>query len=278
MRGKPKGTLVIVGGHEDKAQNSDRTILTRVARKARGEKGRLLIITVASEQPEAMGEAYLAAFRDLGVRHVDVLDLRTRDDGYDEAVVRKVEQADVVFFTGGDQLRITSQVGDTPAFQCLQEVYHAGATIAGTSAGAAAMPQTMLIAGPGDESYEISSLGMAPGLGLIDGVVIDSHFAQRGRMGRLLGAVTQNPRNVGLGIDEDTAVVVEPGNSMCVIGSGAVYVVDGTGITYSSLSEEKPEGVMSIHDVRLHVLASGDRFDLSRKRPVDDGAAEAEAS
>lgn len=278
MKAKPKGTLIIIGGHEGKDKQGDHMILTRVAEKARGDRGHVLIVTVASQQPEEMGSEYLAVFRDLGVRHVEALALRARDDGYDETVVQKIQQADVLFFTGGDQLRITSQMGDTPAFQCMQEIYHAGATIAGTSAGAAAMPETMLTGGAGDESFEISTLGMAPGLGLIGGVVIDSHFAERGRMGRLLGAVTQNPRNVGLGIDENTAIVVEPDHTLSVIGAGAVYVVDGTGITYSSLSEKEPEGIVSIHDVKLHVMAAGDGFDLNRKRPIMSEHMTAEAS
>ena len=109
---------------------------------------------------------------------------------------------------------------------------------------------------------------MAPGLGLLDDVVIDSHFGQRGRMGRLIGAVMQNPRNLGIGIDEGTAIVVDRGQRFEVVGPGAVYVVDGTGITYSSLSEEHAEGIVTVHDVRLHVLGEGDCYDLEARRPV----------
>ncbi|HEX2172897.1 MAG TPA: cyanophycinase, partial [Dehalococcoidia bacterium] len=185
--------------------------------------------------------------------------------------VEKIRQASTLFFTGGDQMRITSQMGDSPVFRCMQERYDQGVLIAGTSAGAAAMSETMLIAGPGDRSHKISALGMAPGLGLIGGVVIDSHFAERGRFGRLLGAVAQNPKNLGLGIDEDTAVVVDPGHTFHVLGSGGVYVVDGTGISFSSLSEEQSEGILSIYDVRLHVLGENDCFDLASRRPVAAG-------
>ncbi len=180
----------------------------------------------------------------------------------------KVRDASVVYFTGGDQLRITSQVGDSPVFRCLLDIYRRGATIAGTSAGAAAMSETMLISGPSDHSPEISALGMAPGLGFISSVVVDSHFAERGRFGRLLGAVAQNPRNIGLGIDEDTAIVVEQDERFRVLGSGGVYLVDGSGVSYSSLSERRPEGILSIFDVRVHVLGDGDAYDLKRRRPV----------
>jgi cyanophycinase len=197
-----------------------------------------------------------------------VVDIRTREEATDEQQIQKIASAKVVFFTGGDQLRITSQIGDSPLFRCMQEIYRKGATIAGTSAGAAAMPETMLIAGAGDTSNGISALEMAPGLAFLSGVVIDSHFAERGRMGRLLGAITQNPRNIGLGIDEDTAIIVTGQECFEVIGSGAVYVVDGIDVSYSSLSEEQPEGIISIFDMRLHVLGQGDHFDLDKRRPL----------
>lgn len=263
---KTRGTLIIIGGHEEK--QGDRAILTEVARHARGPSHRLVIVTVASQLPEELGRDYTTIFRDLGVGHVEHLDLRVREDAKDPKVVERVERASVIFFTGGDQLRITSQVGDSPVYRCMQKRYREGACIAGTSAGAAAMPETMLIAGSGDSAPDMSALGMAPGLGLVDGVVIDSHFAERGRMGRLLAAVAENPKNLGLGIDEDTAVVLSPDRSFRVIGSGAVHVVDGAGISYSALSERRPEGALSIFGVKLHVLADGDCFDLDQRTPV----------
>jgi cyanophycinase len=215
-----------------------------------------------------MAATYRDVFGELGVRGLDVVDIRSREDAHEDAMAAKIRDASVVFFTGGDQLRITSQVGDSPVFRCLLDIYRRGATIAGTSAGAAAMSETMLVSGPGDESHQISALGMAPGLGLISGVVVDSHFAERGRFGRLLGAVAQNPKNIGIGIDEDTAIVVEHDERFRVLGSGAVYVFDGTEVSYSSLSERRPEGILTIHDVRLHVLGEGDCYDLTRRRPV----------
>lgn len=266
MSTNPKGRLIIIGGHEDK--QGERTILKTVAHRARGEHGRLVIVTVASQLPEELGHEYRALFKELGVGDVDVVDIRTRDEATDQKNVDKIADAKVVFFTGGDQLRITSQIGDSPVFRCMKEIYHKGATIAGTSAGAAAMPETMLIAGPSDKSNQISALEMAPGLAFMQGVVIDSHFAERGRMGRLLGAVAQNPRNIGLGIDEDTAILVTGQERFEVIGSGAVYVVDGMGISYSSLSEKQPDGVVTICDVKLHVLGQDDQYDLNARQPL----------
>jgi cyanophycinase len=268
VNGKPKGTLIIIGGSENKDSDSDRSILEEVSKKASGNKGGLVIMTVATQLPQELADTYVPVFQDLGVKKVDVVDIRSREQACDPAAVHKVRDASVVFFTGGDQLRITSQIGDSPTFRCLEERYYQGATLAGTSAGAAAMPETMLISGPGDESHQISALGMAPGLAFLPGVVIDSHFAERGRFGRLLGAVAQNPRNVGLGIDEDTAIVVERGDGFRVIGSGAVYVVDGTNMSYSSLSERSAEGVLSVFDVKVHVLGKDDRYDLVGRRPA----------
>lgn len=268
MSSKKRGNLIIIGGHEDREAKDEQTILKQVAQRAIDGNGRLALVTVASQEPEALIDTYVPLFKKLGLKQVDVLDIRTREDAYSENNLGKMVDAEVIFFTGGDQLRITSQIGDSPIYRCMQERYHQGATIAGTSAGAAAMPETMLISGPGDESNRISALGMAPGLALISNVVIDSHFAQRGRMGRLLGAVSQNPRNLGLGIDEDTAILVETDNKFRVLGSGAVYVLDGSTVTYSSLSQENPEGILTIHNVKLHVLGENDCFDLVNRRPL----------
>jgi cyanophycinase len=266
MRKKPKGKLIIIGGAE---RNDDGTpILETVAQEVNHKHRPLLIITVASYEPDVGIDEYIELFKGQGVQKVEVLDLPTREATYNEENVKKVAEAGAIFFTGGDQLRVTSQLGDSPIYRCMRDCYLDGCLIAGTSAGAAAMPETMIIGGPGDESNRISTLSMASGLGLIEDVVIDSHFAERGRMGRLLGAVAQNPRNVGIGIDESTAILVEQGKEFTVLGVGAVYVVDGTNISYSSLSEEAAEGVVTIHDVTLHVMGTGDRFDLKERRPV----------
>jgi cyanophycinase len=267
---QPKGTLIIIGGHEERARERERAILAEVAGRANGSKP-LVVVTVASGTHAESGDDYVRVFRELGVDHPRVLPLRSRQEAEDERVVQQLAEAAVVFFTGGDQLRITSQLGDSPVYRCLHELYRRGATIAGTSAGAAAMSETMVVGGAGDASPGISALRMAPGLGLLGGVVVDSHFAERGRFGRLLGAVAQNPANLGLGLDEDTAVVVERGQRFRVLGSGAAYVFDGSTIRYSSLSEARPEGVLTIHGVTLHVLGSGDAFDLEGRRPCSPG-------
>jgi cyanophycinase len=265
-RKKAEGSLIIIGGHEDRV--GKKIILEEVAKRAKKSGDALVVVTVASQEPEELAKTYQKAFGELGVKHIHIMDIRTREEAEEEKTLEMLGRCSVVFFTGGDQLRITSQIGDTPVFKCMRQIYENGGTIVGTSAGAAAMPVTMLISGSGDESNKLSAIGMAPGLGFMENVVIDSHFAERGRMGRLLGAVSQNPKNLGIGIDEDTAIIVENGDHFRVLGSGAVYVVDGQKISYSSLSEKNPEDVLSVYNVNLHVLSQYDRFDLQKRQPT----------
>jgi cyanophycinase len=265
MGKKKPGTLIIIGGGE---KDGDRTILKEVAKHA--GSGKLVVATVATEEPEETWKEYRQIFQELGVRRIEHLDIRLREQAKGKDQVEVVKGAKVVFFTGGDQLKITSQLGDSPVYQTVEEIYANGGTIAGTSAGASVMSETMLISGDGEESHQVGKLlGMAPGLGLIQGVVIDQHFAQRGRLGRLLGAIAQNPRQLGLGLDENTAVVVYDQESFDVIGAGAVYVLDGSGSSYSNLgeSEQEREKTMSVFDVKLHVLSEGNRFNLQERRP-----------
>ncbi len=267
MRKKRKGDLLIIGGNEQReGDEAQFAILREASRAARDDKGRLVVLTVATSEPEEMARLYRAAFGRLGVKHIDVLDIRTREDAYAPANVAKLEGAAVLFFTGGDQLRITSQMGGSPVLDRIFALHDQGATIVGTSAGAAAMSETMLIAGASNES-RVTGLSMAPGLSLLEGVVVDSHFAQRGRFGRLLGAVAQNPHNLGVGIDENTAIHVRNDEEFTVWGTGAVYVFDGTGTSYTNLSESQ-EGVLTVHDARVHVLARDYRFDLKKRRPL----------
>lgn len=258
-----KRTLVIIGGREDK--EGDRVILAEVARRV--ESGKLVVTTVASHHPEGYFERYREVFEGLGLEELVELPIEERADASDSALLTTLDGASGVFFTGGDQLRITSQIGDTPVEDRIRQIYEAGGVIAGTSAGASAMCETMLAAGRGNQSHRVGDLKLAPGLGLISGVIVDQHFAERGRMGRLIGAVAQNPRLLGIGIDEDTAIVVEEGSTFWVLGSGAVYVVDAAGVSHSNITDSAEEVVLSIHDLRLHMLSQGDSFDLASRRP-----------
>jgi cyanophycinase len=260
-----RGTLIIIGGHEDRDPSSDRTILREVARRVRG--GKLVLATVASHRPEGYYADYEKAFADLELSELVELYVENRTEAGDREKLAVIDDAAAIFFSGGDQLRITSQIGDTGIEAKVRGLFERGGIIAGTSAGAAAMSETMLVKGTSGETHRIGDLHMAPGLGLIRDVIIDQHFAERGRFGRLLGAVAHNPRVLGIGIDEDTAAVVE-GDEFYVIGSGAVYVVDGEHVSHSNLAEARPERVLSMHDVKVHVLGTGDQFDLKERRPT----------
>jgi cyanophycinase len=258
-------TLIIIGGKEDRSNN--KVILGEVARRV--GSGKLVVCTVAiPSNPEGLFEDYEKAFRSLGVKHLFKLEINTREEATRDAKLRILDDAVGVFFTGGDQVKISSQIGDTPIFRRVQEIYEAGGVIAGTSAGASVMSETMLVEGGDEESHVIGgSVRMAPGLGLISEVIIDQHFMERGRVGRLIGAVAQNPKNLGVGIDEQTAIVVEKGNGFYVLGSGAVYVIDGTEVSYSNVAEEDLKKTLSIYDMKVHMLSQGDRFDLLTRRP-----------
>src|SRR5690606_13561115 len=192
------------------------------------------------------------SFTRLGLAEPRQLSIRSRADATAAATLKTLEGATAVFFTGGDQLRITSQIGDTPVQRRTQEIYDAGGLVAGTSAGAAALCGTMLVRGRGFDSRRGSELRTASGLGLLRGVVIDQHFSQRGRIARLLGAVARNPRQLGLGIDEDTAVVVEGAKSFYVVGSGAVYVIDGSLVTSSNIADDLEDAdALSVHGLKV---------------------------
>ncbi|HSH83324.1 MAG TPA: cyanophycinase [Herpetosiphonaceae bacterium] len=263
MKKGPAGTLIIIGGHEDK--QSEREILKAVAERVAG--GKLVIATVATSLPEETAEEYVKVFQELGVKQIDVLDIRNRAQAYDPASVDKLEEAAAIFFTGGDQLRITAHLGDSQVYTRLQEIYLAGGTIIGTSAGASVMSETMMVSGAQDQSHMIGDLTMAPGFGFLKGVIVDQHFAERGRIGRLIAAVAHNPRNIGIGIDENTAIMVDQDKCVTVIGEGAIYVVDGTGISDTNLAEGSQNEVLSCFDIRLHVLKAGQQYDLNQRRP-----------
>ena len=258
------GSLLLIGGHEDK--DDDKTILRFFAKKV-GKAGKVVVATVASEEPRRLFDEYEACLRGLGMRHVHHLSVESREEAALESKTRILSDADSVFFTGGDQIRISSQIGDTPLFRRVHQIFESGGLIAGTSAGAAVMTETLMVSGPAEQSYRMESLlRLAPGFGLLPGVIVDQHFAERGRMGRLLGAIAQNPRILGIGLDEDSAIFVRRARFQ-VIGSASVHVIDGGKVTFSNIAESEPETSLSIYGVKLHVLNQSDTFDLKTRKP-----------
>lgn len=264
VRKSGPGPLFIIGGGEDRDPGGDRDILCELARRAPGDK--IVIATCATRDPGEVFDRYRKAFRDLDVKQIVHLRIDHREDADDPAKLKPMEGAAALFFTGGDQLRITARIGQTAAEERMRALRAHGCVIAGTSAGASVMSETMLVGGEDDHSHRLGGLEMAPGLGLVRGMLIDQHFAERGRFGRMLGAVAHNPRLLGLGIDENTAAVVEDSH-FSVIGCGAVYVVDAGDVTHSNIAEGRSHEVLSLHDVKVHVLECGDGFDIARRRP-----------
>lgn len=202
------GSLVIIGGAEDK--HGECRILRRLVEMAGGDRARMLILTAAAEEPGAVGATYRRVFGELGVAETFIIHVSDRAQANDPGLLSLLRHATGVFFTGGDQLRLTALLGGTTIDRALRQLHRRGAVIAGTSAGASAMSDTMIVGGHDDETATRNTVRLAPGMGWLPGVVVDQHFAQRGRIGRLLTALAQNPRVLAVGIDEDTAVEVGP--------------------------------------------------------------------
>lgn len=268
MSEKVNGNLIIIGGAEDK--KGDKEILKRVAKYIDSEKEKLIIATIATEYPEKSYQNYKNVFSNLGVKNIYKLDISSREDAFKKKNVELINNSNLLFFTGGDQLRITSMIGGSPVYNAIKKLCINGGLIAGTSAGASVMSDTMIVQGKDDESPHKCTLKMSPGLGLVKNIIIDQHFAQRGRIGRLLTAIAQNPEVLGIGIDEDTAIVVSDKGTAEVIGSGAVYFIDGSSIDYSNVSEQYSDEVLSMFNVKLHVLKEGNRFNLLDKVPFEE--------
>ena len=253
------GNLLIIGGAEDKQK--DCKILKYFFKQAGGRDSRICVITVASDKAEEAGKPYEELFKKFGCQDLEIIDIRTRKDAESQEKVDKLNRSSGIFFTGGDQLRITAMIGGSAVGRTLQHLYERKVIIAGTSAGASVMSETMIIGGQGDTPGE-DLIKMAPGLGLLKGVIIDQHFAQRGRIGRLLTAVALNPYILGIGIDEDTSIHVKGDGKINVIGRGTALILDASYSTVSNVDELFAGRPLALAPVRLHVLSEGFEFDI----------------
>jgi cyanophycinase len=259
----PKGYLIIIGGAEDKTGES--VILRRASEMLSGPDW-LTVLTTATEQPQAAGRKYREVFTGLGVKNIRVLDISNREQAEDPENGTAIAKSKCVFFTGGDQLRITSILGGTRVNAELKNLYHGGGIVMGTSAGASAMTSTMVVQGNDNEPARKCTLKMAPGLGLLGGVMVDQHFDQRGRFGRLLCGIAENPDVLGVGIDEDTAIKLYPDQHFEVIGSNAVTILDGKTIQSSNVSELNQNELLMITGVTVHTLPTGYGFELKNRK------------
>lgn len=260
------GRLVIIGGAEDK--DGEMAILRRIVELAGGAEGSIAVVATASGAPSDAALRYRLLFLDLGIGQASCLPISSRGHAYDPGVEERIRRATGVFFTGGDQLRITSILGGTPFHRALLECYLDGTLVAGTSAGASAMSDIMIVGGPEEESPKKCTTKLAPGMGLLHDSVIDQHFAQRGRIGRLLSAIAQNPGITGIGIDEDTAIEVAPDLRFTVLGSQTVTVVDGRNIGITNASEQAPDLPLALTNVTLHILPKEYGYDLKSGKPL----------
>lgn len=259
-----RGQLVIIGGAEDK--EGDCKILREFVRRAGGVKARIAIMTVATELPREVGDEYIRVFERLGVEDVRILDTVNREDASSAYLLAAIQKATGVFFTGGDQARITSILKGTEIDQLLHKQYKQGLVVGGTSAGASMMSSTMIVAGEAETHPRIEIVATDGGMSFLPGVVIDQHFAQRGRLGRLLSAVAKQPHLLGIGIDENTALVVK-GKEMTVVGEGAVTVIDLQDSTNNNVNQILRDEGLALFGVKLHVLPEAYGFNLESRKP-----------
>lgn len=262
---EPQGQLMIIGGAEDK--QGDCQILREFVRRAGGTKARIVVMTAATSLPEEVGDNYIRVFERLGAEEVRVVGTKERRDSEDPRAIEAVEKATGVFFTGGDQAQIIRAMKDTPLDEALHRRYQEGIIVGGTSAGAAMMPDIMIVEGDSETNPRFDVVDMGPGMGFLPGIVIDQHFSQRGRLGRLVSALAQEPAVLGFGIDENTAILVS-NNQFEVIGAGAVTVVDESTLTYSNADEILKDEPLAFCGARLHILPNGYKFDMKTRKPI----------
>jgi len=261
----PKGILVAVGGNEDKEH--DLEILRCVVSLTGSEAPRIEVITTASSFPQEMGEKYMRVFAKIGVDSIQLMDIKTREEANDPENLDRIRSAEIIFFTGGDQLRITSVMGGSAVLKEIKRRYREEfCIIAGTSAGAAGMPATMIYEGESTEALCKGSVQMTAGIGLVRNVIIDSHFIKRGRFSRVMETVTTNPSLIGLGLGEDTGVIIRDGSRLEAIGTGLVVVFDGINIQYSNISDIEIGDAIAVQGMQVHTLIKGHGYDLIERR------------
>jgi cyanophycinase len=273
---KIRGTLIPIGGNEDKGmgQNEKYTlefiqegILFHVVQQAGGKQANIVVIPTASSIPDEVGENYLTAFTALGCENVTVLDIRSIEDSEEQRSIDLIKAANCIMFSGGDQSKITNKIGGTTIHGIMLDRYQneEGFVIAGTSAGAMAMTNEMIAGGSPTEAFVKGAVTMYNGLGLIPELIIDTHFIQRGRFGRVSEAVAKFPNLIGFGLAEDTGMIIKNGNECTVIGSGMVIVFDGHKMTHNNEKVLEDGTPMTIANLTVHVLSNGDQYSIKNR-------------
>jgi cyanophycinase len=259
--------LLVIGGAEDPDED-DMTILPKLVEMAGGKNARIIVCSSPSESPEEKVDTYGELFEKIGVAEVIGAPITDRHQAEDPELLKALERATAVFFTGGDQLRLTALIAGTEFCETIRSrLFGDGLVVAGTSAGAAAMSSVMLIAGSNDGTVRRQDVSLAPGLGYWRDTVVDTHFNQRGRVSRLMTIFAHNPNVLGIGIDENTAIDLVPGDRFTVIGEGVVMVFNGR-VTHTNAPDARDDQTLAITDSALHTLPNGYGFNLRTKRPI----------
>ena len=257
--GEQRGWIVPIGGAENK--ENDPHILQRFVGLAGGDAADIVVIPTASQLNET-GPRYQKLFSELGASAVEVMDFDTRRDCHERGRLDRLAKATGIFFTGGNQLRLSTLLGGTPIAKLIRQANARGVPVGGTSAGASVLSEHMIAFGDEGASPISGSVRLAPGLGLTNRFVIDQHFRERDRLGRLLTALAYNPFAVGIGLDEDTAAFIGPDNLLEVVGSGAVTVVDASALAYTSMDTVREGEPIALLGLTLHILTEGTTFNL----------------
>jgi len=283
-----KGKLIAIGGAEDKGTEIQKVmsihhnlnffelgILRRIVEEAGGILARIEVVTTASMTPFEVGNNYLEAFGRIGCTNIDLMHIRTRGDVQHEEYLDRIQNCDAVMFTGGNQMRLTSIFGGTELLRIIQDRYrNEKFIVAGTSAGAMAMSSTMIYEGDATRAHLKGEVKITTGLAFMDGVIFDSHFEKRGRFGRLSQAVGANPSCIGIGLGEDTGMLITEGNKMEAIGSGLVVIIDGHDIRHSNIADIPEGNPMSVENIRVHLCAKGNGFLVHERKFVEHMAEE----
>ena len=279
----PKGKLIAIGGAEDKGSDLEKGaifrnnlnffelgILRRIVAEAGGSEANIEVVTTASTIPYEVGENYLDAFGKIGCTNVHIIHIRNREDAQKPEYIERIQQCNCVMFSGGNQLRLTTIFGGTRFLDIIQDRYRKeNFVIAGTSAGAMAMSSTMIYEGNATRAHLKGEVKITTGLGFMDGVIFDSHFEKRGRFARLAQAVSANPSCIGIGLGEDTGMLITQGNNMEAIGSGPVIIVDGHDVKHSNLADIPEGNPLSIENLHVHFCAKGNGFKVKERTFVE---------
>lgn len=273
-----KGILIPIGGNEDKGNGENERytleyiqegILSRVVKESGGKQSLIIVIPTASSIPVEVSRNYREAFDKLGCENIHIMDIRSREDAEMPEYLELMKKADCVMFSGGDQSKIVKYIGGSALDEIIREKYkNEKFVIAGTSAGAMCMSEEMITGGGIQEAFTKGATNMGKGLGLIPNFIIDSHFIRRGRFGRLAEAVSRFPQKVGIGLSEDTGLVIKKGNKCEVIGSGMVILFDPRRLIHNNQAVVKEGSPMSITNLKIHILANGDELNIKKRKVV----------